>query len=330
MSYLQREQREIERYRKSIKLHDLPKSTQYITNRYLKKLLWQITGFTDYKVFFTSEIKKYAAQTNDTVRIASIGAGNCDQENHLTRMVDLGSKVVFDCYELNPAMIERGQENAKKAGIEMRFFQQNFNQIDFQERYDGFFAHHALHHVENLEGLFGAIAESGKPGYFFLINDMIGRNGHMAWPKSYSFITSLWDSLPERLKWNAYLQRLDLKLPNYDQSGGGTSFEGIRTQDILPLLNKNFQFEYFIPFYSFINFINNRWFGHNYNVDPEEPNNDIALLEHFWYLDELFLQSKYLPPTQMFAKIVDPKLKGVELKTRIYKSVSEAEYQHYL
>jgi len=330
MSYLEREKKEIERYKKNINVHNLPKSTQYINNQYLMKHLWHITGYTEYKVFFASEIKKYAAKTEGTIRIASIGAGNCDHENHLTRLVGLGSKVVFDCYELNPAMIQRGKENAKKAGIEMRFFQQNFNQINFRENYDVFFAHHVLHHVENLEGLFKAIAQAGKPGYLFLINDMIGRNGHMAWPKAYSYITSLWSSLPERLKWNAHMQRLDIELPNYDQSGGGTSFEGIRTQDILPLLDENFQFEYFIPFYSYINFIINRWFGHNYNVNPDDPDNDIALIDHLWYLDELFLKMKYLPPTQMFAKIVDPQVKNVELKTSIYNSVTEATYQNFL
>lgn len=312
------------------KLHQLPPCYSYIATKYLSKVIKEITGFSDFRDFFVSEIKSFSNSKQGQIKIASIGSGDSSEELELCKRINLGNKVVFDCYEMNEFMIAEARKKADAMGIEMNFFEQDFNQISFSNQYDGFFASHSLHHVTNLEGLFTAIDNNGKPGYFFLINDMIGRNGHMSWPRSQAFLESLWSTLPERLKWNALFERFELELPNYDWSANGTTFEGIRAQDILPLLSEHFKFEYFVPFYSLIGRIIDRFFGYNYNVDANDPNNDLALLDHLWYMDELFLSQKYLPPTQMFCKVVDPRLDEVILKSRIYKSVEEACYQHYL
>jgi hypothetical protein len=39
-----------------------------------------------------------------------------------------------------------------------------------------------LHHVLNLEGLFGQIKSHLKEHGLFIISDIIGRNGHLRWP----------------------------------------------------------------------------------------------------------------------------------------------------
>ncbi|MBD2411625.1 hypothetical protein FACHB389_36785 [Nostoc calcicola FACHB-389] len=320
--YEKRIKQELLTYDNVEEIHDLPQCFHYITNKYLCKIIEEITGFSNYRDFFVDEIRKYSLQTKDVLYIASIGSGNSNEELELCQRLQLNNKVIFDCYELNPTLLAQGKEKAKSLGIEMRFFEQDFNQIHFEMTYDGFFASHSLHHVVNLEGLFQSIHQAGKPGYFFLINDMIGRNGHMSWSKTQSFLESYWNTLPERLKWNAFFKKYDLELPNFDCSKEG--FEGIRAQDILPLLNENFQFEVFIPFFSFIGRIIDRVYGHNYNIDPNSLNNDLAILDYMWYLDELFLRLKYLPPTQMFAKLVDPRISPPEFKSIIYKDPQEA------
>lgn len=320
--YTKRVEQELLAYNNIENIHELPPCFHYVTNKYLLPIVKEITGFADFRDFFTSEIENYALQATESVRIASIGSGTCDEELALCQKIKLSGKVIFDCYELNPTLLDRGREKAKSLGIEMRFFQQDFNQIQFQTAYDGFFASHSLHHVVNLECLFEAVHNSGKPGYFFLINDMIGRNGHMSWPKAQSFLESLWLTLPDRLKGNAFFKRVDIELPNFDCSTEG--FEGIRAQDILPLLIDNFKFEVFVPFFFCINRIIDRVYGNNYKVDDSNYSNDLALLDYMWYMDELFLAIKYLPPTQMFAKVVDPRLNTVTLKSRIYTHPAEA------
>ncbi|MCT7964991.1 tetratricopeptide repeat protein [Laspinema sp. D1] len=328
MKYEKQLKQEIYRYNNVENIHDLPRAFHYISNKYLTQIVANITGFYNFKDFFASEIKKYATQTESTLRIASIGSGNCNEELDLCQRVELGSKVVFDCYEINPTLLKMGKEKAYSLGIEMNFFQQDFNKIAFYKQYDGFFANHSLHHVVELEKLFQAIQGSGKPGYFFLVNDMIGRNGHMSWPNAQSFLESFWSSLPKRLKWNAFFNKFDGKIPNFDCSQEG--FEGIRAQDILRLLNEYFKFEYFVPFFSVINRIIDRTYGHNFKVDEYDPCNDIPLLEYLWYMDEHFLSAKYLPPTQIIAKVVDPRLEGVNLKSRFYERIEEACYSNYV
>lgn len=327
-NYAAKMEQEILRYNQQENIHDLPGSFHYITNKYLCDIVKNITDFSFFKDFFANEIRQYALEAKEPVRVASIGSGYCDEELDLCQRIGLGDRVIFDCYELNQNLLDRGREKANSLGIKMNFFQQDFNQIKFATQYDCFFANHSLHHVVNLEGLFAAIHKAGKPGYFFLINDMIGRNGHMSWPRAQSFLECLWRTLPERLKWNVFFQRIDSELPNFDCSTEG--FEGIRAQDILPLLSQNFQFEFFVPFFSLIQRIIDRVYGHNYRVDDLSSSNDLELLDYLWYMDELFLYLKYLPPTQMIAKVVDPNLEGIELKTRIYTSVEQACYWNFL
>ncbi len=320
--YKTRLEQEIENYNEVENIHDLPECFHYISNKYLCQIIEDVTGFSNFRDFFIDEINQCSSQSDDIIRIASIGSGNSDEELTLCQQLACSHKVIFDCYELNPSLLEIASQKAKSLNIEMRFFQQDFNEINFVTTYDAFFANHSLHHVVNLEGLFQAIHQAGKHGYFFLINDMIGRNGHMSWSKAQDFLESYWMTLPERLKWNVFFEKYDLELPNFDCSQEG--FEGIRAQDILPLLIDNYQFEVFVPFFSCINRIIDRVYGHNYNIDSNNPNNDIALLEHLWYMDELFLQTKYLPPTQMIAKVVDPRIEIKQFKSRIYQNPKEA------
>ena len=326
--YTSKVKQELVNFEKREVVHDLPGSFHYVVNKYLSPAFKKITGHQNHVDFFVFEIETHFNRLKRPIRIASIGSGDCLQELQMAQAFGRDKQIVFDCYELNSALLERGKEKANELTIEMGFFEQDFNDIKFQHEYDIFFASHSLHHVVNLEGLFESIDVAGVPGYFFLINDVIGRNGHMSWPKAQAFLESLWETLPERLKWNSFFEQSDFQLPNWDCSSEG--FEGIRAQDILPLLADNFKFEVFFPFFSFIQRIIDRAYGHNYDIDTSNPGNDIALLDHLWYMDELFLSAKYLPPTSMIAKVVDPKKQIGSLKSRFYESVEEACYWNFL
>ena len=51
-------------------------------------------------------------------------------------------------------------------------------QLQAEGSFDAAFAHHALHHVSDLEALFTFVRRAIGPDGVFLIADMIGRNGH--------------------------------------------------------------------------------------------------------------------------------------------------------
>lgn len=94
-------------------------------------------------------------------------------------------------------------------------------------------ANHSLHHLVALESIFTGVKAGLSEGGVFVINDMIGRNGHMRWPEAMEVIPDLWRYLPESHKYNHQLKRVEHDYINWDCSL--TSFEGIRAQDILPV-----------------------------------------------------------------------------------------------
>ena len=73
---------------------------------------------------------------------------------------------------------------------------------------------------------------------------MIGRNGHQLWPEALEIVHEFWRQLPERYRYNRALKRYEELYENWDCSL--ESFEGIRAQDILPLLLEYFHFQLFV------------------------------------------------------------------------------------
>ena len=157
-------------------------------------------------------------------------------------------------------------------------------------------ANHSLHHVTNLEHLFNQINNSIHTDGSFVISDMIGRNGHQRWPESMEIVNKYWKELPESYKYNALLNRQEAEYENWDCSKEG--FEGIRAQDILPLLMEHFKCEKFIGFGSAIDIFVDRCFGYNFNMKSEL---DLEFIDRVHAEDEAGLKSGKLTPTHMIA-----------------------------
>ena len=161
-----------------------------------------------------------------------------------------------------------------------------------------------LHHVLNLEDLFNQIKLKLKDeNSRFLTYDMIGRNGHMRWPEALFEVNKIWNNLPESKKYNHYLKGFQPKYFNYDASRSG--FEGIRSQDILKLLNEKFYFESFFGFANIVESFVDRAYGPNY--DPQNVN-DSKIINMIHKLDESLLIEHNLSPTHMLASMSSNKL----------------------
>jgi hypothetical protein len=164
------------------------------------------------------------------------------------------------------------------------------------EEYCGAMANHSLHHLVELESIFDGVRRSLGPAGVFVINDMIGRNGHMRWPEVLEVVDLLWEVLPERLKFNHQFGRLDRRFINHDCSADG--FEGIRAQDILPLLLSGFRFRRFLAHGGFIDVFCDRGYGHNF--DPASRP-DTALIDLLHLLNDALIDNGQIKPTAMFA-----------------------------
>jgi radical SAM superfamily enzyme YgiQ (UPF0313 family)/glycosyltransferase involved in cell wall biosynthesis/2-polyprenyl-3-methyl-5-hydroxy-6-metoxy-1,4-benzoquinol methylase len=300
---------ELNRYSKVTNVHNLPDIFHYWSHKYLKPKLENI-GLRDiFSVFIDPILKLVANHAEHTVTIASLGSGNCDFEINLVKQLRQTNVFVdMHCYEINQDMLDRGIKSATEEGIfeYLRFIRSDINSIHFEQKYDMFMANHSLHHFSNLEHIFESIRKNLNEDGYFVVNDMIGRNGHMRWPEAQEVIDKIWPLLSKEKKWNHQLNRHEEIFINWDCSKDG--FEGIRSQDILPLLIKYFKFELFFAFANIISVFIDRGFGHNY--DPSDSL-DRAFIDYVAELDATLIREGKLKPTQLIAwmKLEEPLIK---------------------
>lgn len=289
-------------YQDCLDVHNLPEIFHYWSNRYVRPKL-EAFGFSTPDEMF----RKYAAEQcgrdpDSGKRIVSVGAGNCQVEIDLARHLRAAGwdDFTIDCLELNPAMLERGRSAAAKEGIagRLNFLQADLNEWDAAQEYDVAMANQTLHHVVNLERLFGQIRRALKPGGRFLISDMIGRNGHQRWPEALGIVQEFWRRLPPTYRFNRQMGRYEERFDNWDCSSEG--FEGIRAQDILPLLIGQFQFELFVAYANVIDPFVDRTFGGNF--DPSAAW-DRSFIDEVHERDEAGILSGRLSPTHMLAVV---------------------------
>lgn len=302
-AYQKKIQQELARYKGQVNVHDLPDIFHYWSNKYLLPI-FQKAGFSTIAEFFSFNFLAAVNRTESTTaRFVSVGAGNCDLEVTIAKnLVDSGfSGFTFECVEINPVMLERGKEIAQENGVlsQMRFVEADFNTWVAGDKYDGVMANQSLHHVSNLEHLYDQIKLGLHAHGSFVISDMIGRNGHQRWPESLEIVNKFWKDLPESYKYNVLLDRLKKEYENWDCSKEG--FEGIRAEEVLPLLLERFQCEQFVGFGSAIDIFVDRCFGHNFNRESEW---DRTFIDYVHAEDEAGLKSGQLTSTHMMAVFV--------------------------
>jgi len=291
-------------FKDCVDVHNLPEIFHYWSNKYVLPKL-QALGFKGSIEFMIDPIQ-WQGERNPgrVIRCLSLGSGNCDQEIRIASQLRARGFTAFqmECLDLNETMLERGQAAATEQGLADNFIftAGDFNQwrpsAEYDAEYDVVLAIQALHHVMELEHLFTAIKDALRPTGVFVVSDMIGRNGHMRWPEALSIIQEFWSRLPPSYRYNNQLKRYDEEFVNWDCSHEG--FEGIRAQDILPLLNSTFHFERFIAFGNVIDPFVDRGFGHNFNASAEW---DRAFIDEIHRRDDEGMRNGTLKPTHMFA-----------------------------
>ena len=289
-------------YKDCVDVHELPPVFHYWSNKHLRPKL-EAFGFSAPNDMFRQYLLAQAQRRpRGALRFASIGAGNCDLEIALASSLrDQGhADFVIDCLELNPTMLERGRAGAAGQGVaeHIRLVPADFNVWTPAVDYDAVLANQSLHHVVNLEGLFGRIKGCLKPQGAFLISDIIGRNGHQRWPEALAIVHEFWRRLPPSYRFNNSLARYEERYEDWDCST--ESFEGIRAQDILPLLVAQFHFRLFVGFGNVIDPFIDRAFGHHFDVTQAW---DRAFIDEVHERDEREMAAGRIKPTHMIAVV---------------------------
>lgn len=295
-----RKKQELEHFAKDVNVHELPEIFHYWSNKYLRPMLEE-HGIEHPDDLFVEHMLSSAALCKAEKPIfISIGSGNCDTEVRLAnRLKERGlHRFSIECLDLNPTMLQRGRDLAVAEGVidHLSFIEQDFNEWKADKQYTSVLANQSLHHIQNLEGVFLEIRNSLHENGSFITSDMIGRNGHQRWPEALSAVHRFWGELPEGYKYNHQLQRHEELYENWDCSSEG--FEGIRAQDILPLLIQDFHFQLFIAFSNVVDVFIDRGFGHNF----DETNQwDLDFIDRVHQFDEASIQSGTIKPTHMMA-----------------------------
>lgn len=297
--YAERVSQQVNQFARPELLKKLPPIYHYWMDSYIRPRFRAVTDAGSVLDFYVKNLSQ-AISGQDHAQVVSLGAGDGNIEQLIAeRLLARGaSNFVIVCLELSEPRIRRAEHRVKGLPVEkhLLFRVADLNTWGPTSPLDGVIAHHSLHHIVELEHLFRDVAASLKPNGVFVSADMIGRNGHMRWPEAEAIIFRLWKLLPDRYKTQHQLGKFHEEFVNWDCSRSG--FEGIRAQDVLPLLRTYFDFSTFFAYGSLPDIFVERGYGHN--LDPGNPF-DTAFIEFLEYLNETLIDSRVITPTMMIA-----------------------------
>jgi SAM-dependent methyltransferase len=295
---------QIRQYQHTDNMHaQLSDIFRYWQEKYFRERFREVCEVNNHLEFYWKPFAKRIQQTG-CHNLISFGCGDAQVETGVaTGLKKEGiDDFRFHCVELSPAQIKRARDFVEKAGLAKNFV---FIEGDFNvwepngQLFAGAMCHHALHHVLELEHLIAAIRSALHPQGCFVCIDVIGRNGHMRWPEALEITEMIWRMLPEEKRYHHILKRLDKEYVNHDCSTEG--FEGVRSQDILPILTQNFKFEKFLAFGNLVDVFTSRGFGANFDSNNEL---DMAFIDFVQYLNDLLIDLGHIKPTRMCAIMV--------------------------
>lgn len=287
------------KYNQVSAVHAMPPICHYWGEQHLVPLLRE-AGFDGHHDFLLKHLERFRAHA--PLRIVSIGCGNCEPDILLLcTLRDRGFGALrYECIEFNAAMLERGKAEAERQGVAqyMVFTHKDIGHWRPQTPYEVVFASQFLHHVQDLERLFDTVRAALTDDGLFLVDDIIGRNGHMRWPEALDIVNALWAELDVKYKYHHLHGQTNLQFVNWDCSL--TGFEGIRAQDILPLLREYFFFESFLAYGNLIDVFIERHYGPNFDVDSPQ---DRAFIDRVHALDQASLEAGHITPTHLLAAL---------------------------
>jgi SAM-dependent methyltransferase len=296
-----RTQAEIAHFSDYEEINDLPPIFTYWANAHLLPLA-QAMGFTHPEDFFCQQIMAQHARIGRAPRIVSLGCGNCDNEVRIAQMLIERRLDAFtiECLDITAPMLERGRKLVHDNGLaaHFAFVEADFNRWAPKGHYDVVLANQCLHHVSNLEHLFAAIGQAIGADGVFITSDIIGRNGHQRWPEAGRILDEFWQELPAEYRYNRALNRQETSYLDWDCSVAG--FEGIRAQDILPLMREHFGFRFFFPFGNVITPFVDRAFGHHFDAARVW---DREFIDRVHARDEAEMLAGTIKPTNLIAAL---------------------------
>ncbi len=292
-----------DQYKDTVDIHALPEIFHIWSHDYVGPGLRQVFEVNSVTQFYVEAFLAASSAGKGRRNFLSLGCGDGTVEIEIARALHERGlhEFQFVCLDLSEDLLNRFTQSIP---VDL---QQNFslaagdlNNHVMKMRFDAIMANHSLHHMVELEAIFQSVYENLQDEGIFVTSDMIGRNGHMRWPEAKLFVDYFWPFLSPLQRENIPLRRLEMSFLDHDCSTEG--FEGIRAQEVLPLiLKQGFHAQKFFGFGGIIDVFIDRSFGHNFSVnDPS----DVFLISRIGVLNEILLDCGLIKPTMMFAYFV--------------------------
>lgn len=312
-AYDQKLRQQQEQYASGADIHALPHIFDYWSHRYVLPQIQAAFGANSITEIYAKPLAALS-RSHSQARFYSIGSGSCEEEIRIADLLLTQGCTGFQIIGLEVAdnLIDEAHTAIRRAKLDgvvsTEFFDVNRDTITGPVH--AWLAHHSLHHILELERLFDLVDRTLSDDGHFVTCDMIGRNGHMRWPETLRLVEEVWATLPEVKKFHWQFKETQHAFVNWDCTTGG-EWEGIRAQDILPLLIERFSFAAFAATGGFIDPFVERGIGPNF--DPENPA-DREFIEEIAQRNDTLLDAGTIKPTMIFADMVK---KGTPVTTKI-------------
>lgn len=320
-SYAKRVDDQVRQFANMERLKGLPPVYRYWSQNYVVPKIWEVFDVGSHLHIYVSAFGDALDKAGGKGKILSVGSGDANVEVALVKQMLAAGIENFTILatELSEVRFERARRLVHERQLDdyFEFKVVDVNEWQPDERFVGVMAQHTLHHIVALEKLFSFIDRNMYDEGAFVVVDMIGRNGHMRWPETLEYVEKIWSFLPDRYKYNHQFGKFMPEYVNWDCSNKG--FEGIRAQDILPLLCEYFSFTHFLGVGGFVEVFVDRGFGHNFDADNSADRNFIDIVAR---LNDALLETGEIKPTMIFA-VCQKKDRG--LPVRLYRGKSPAE-----
>jgi glycosyltransferase involved in cell wall biosynthesis/ubiquinone/menaquinone biosynthesis C-methylase UbiE len=174
-------------------------------------------------------------------RALSIGCGEGALERHALTL-DVCSE--FDAYDISEGSVKAAREQARDAGLlhRINYAVADLNRISLEENsYEAAFASMAIHHLENLEGVFSELTKALKPGGLFVFNEFVGPSQFQWTDTQLALANELLASIPERYRVTDEKRVLrQIRRPTIQAMNDLDPSESIRSAEIMQLAEHYF------------------------------------------------------------------------------------------
>lgn len=218
---------------------------------------------------------KSRSDKGGVVKVLSLCSGAARIEASFAAQV--GSNVEWSLLDINVDLLGLASRQFPPS-VKLDLIEANVNALKFSgEKWDVILCVSALHHLVELENVVKFCHDSlNEDGEFWSIGENVGRNGNRLWPDALSKANTLFEQLPEQFRFNHHTRQLDCAVPDNDYSVG--CFEGIRSEDIEPVLDRWFHPEDVYRRNCFLWRLVNLAYSDNYDLGKPEDCKTIAMM----------------------------------------------------